>query len=107
MAQSRSQLKMRRQLTLAGLVVVLGASIAFAFKVPGCEGTASRQTERVTIAGREFLLEIAAGDTTRMTGLPERRHIPHEGGMPFGFRGTAVRAGVLRVGVAWAGGGTR
>lgn len=96
MAQSPSQLKMRRRLTLAGLVVVLGASIAFAFKVPGCEGTASRQTERVTIAGREFLLEIAADDTTRMQGLSEREQIAPDGGMLFVFRRAAVRQFVMR-----------
>ena len=96
MAKNPSHLKMRRRLTLAGLVVLLGASIAFAFKVPGCEETASRQTERVTIAGREFLLEIAADDSTRMKGLSEREQIAPDGGMLFVFRRAAVRRFVMR-----------
>ena len=89
-------MRMRRRLTLAGLVVVLGASIAFAVKVPGCEGTASRQTERVTIAGREFLLEIAADDTSRMKGLSEREQIAPDGGMLFVFKRDAIRQFVMR-----------
>lgn len=57
---------------------------------------AAPTTQRVTLNGRAFELEIAADSDSRFRGLSDRASIPAGGGMLFVFPDTAVRTFVMR-----------
>ena len=54
------------------------------------------ETERITIAGRAFELELALTEAQRYQGLSDRAWIPEDGGMLFVFPDAARRAFVMR-----------
>lgn len=56
----------------------------------------AKRIERVTIGGKEFELELAADNPTRMRGLGGRDHIDDNGGMLFAFRVPTTLRFVMR-----------
>ena len=64
--------------------LLLGCSmLLFAFAM-GCQHSSGvKMTERVTIAGENFNLEVASDSYARLRGLMEREHIDEDGGMLF------------------------
>src|SRR5437867_3508275 len=58
---------------------------------PGPATTAQAATEKVTIAGEPFTLEIAADPSSREEGLMGRDHIDRQGGMLFVFPAAQVQ----------------
>src|SRR5690606_27892439 len=57
-----------------------------ALTFPGCASDdPAAPTQRVTLNGRTFELELALDDESRYRGLSGREHIPEDGGMLFVF----------------------
>lgn len=59
-------------------------------------GQGELPTQRVTIAGRAFELELALNSDTRYRGLSDRAHIPEDGGMLFVFPEPGLLSFVMR-----------
>jgi len=53
-------------------------------------------TLNVTIAGREYKLELALDDISRYRGLSDRKEVANDGGMLFGFRRAKPLTFVMR-----------
>lgn len=77
-------------------VKVLGAAVVLAcaggtfMMLRGCQpdvpgSNVNINVEPVTIAGEEFMLDVAADDDSRIVGLGGRESIPERGGMIFSF----------------------
>lgn len=59
-------------------------------------GRAPNRIERVALGGKQFDLELAADNPTRMRGLGGRDHIDDNGGMLFAFRVPTTLRFVMR-----------
>jgi uncharacterized membrane protein (UPF0127 family) len=57
---------------------------------------AKRDSIAVTLAGRQFTLDLALDDQTRFRGLSGQTDIPADGGLMFVFRNVGQRAFVMR-----------
>jgi uncharacterized membrane protein (UPF0127 family) len=80
-------------------MVVMGWAVlcGLGWGLPGCgEASVPAGFERVTIDGRDFVLELAADNASRELGLSHRDSIPETGGMLFAFPNSARRAFVMR-----------
>ena len=80
------------------LACVMGATLLGACVASqGCAGPEVPEGhERVEIAGRTFVLELAADEAKRTLGLGGRDFIPENGGMLFSFPDSRIRQFVMR-----------
>ena len=62
----------------------------------GCPDHTQPNTQRVSIAGRTFTLELAMDQASRYQGLSDRHQIPQDGGMLFVFPDVQPRVFVMR-----------
>ncbi|MFG0326816.1 MAG: DUF192 domain-containing protein [Phycisphaerales bacterium JB037] len=95
----------RARRVAASVCIALGTLTVGA--TAGCDaqpGQSSRPThpvtglplEKVTIAGKEYKLELALNNETRFKGLSDRTKIEEDGGMLFVFPQPAVQSFVMR-----------
>lgn len=80
------------------IITLLGvALITIAALLTGCEPE-NRQSDTVdiTIAGREYTLELALDPAARHRGLSDRKQVPPTGGMLFAFTDADYRGFVMR-----------
>lgn len=88
-----------RRFAAFGLFVILVVILLAALSVPNVAETDAKEespTQKLTIAGRHFDLELALTPQQRYQGLSDRESIPADGGMLFVFPSPDVHAFVMR-----------
>lgn len=79
---------------LTPLLVSLWLALGCSTRSP--DPGAATVVQEVTLGDRQFQLELAADDASRIQGLSDRPSLPPNGGMLFVFPDAAVRSFVMR-----------
>ena len=80
----------RRAFTCVLMVVLLSPAL-----LVGCEDEGDK-TQKITIKGKEYELELALTSNQRYQGLSDRKAIADDGGMLFVFQDASVLSFVMR-----------